>query len=70
MDKKTIDKHSVNCFICGNLCDERECMPGIDNEGSICPECTLYCRCGEVATISGLYGDNLCENCSNYEHAR
>ncbi len=25
-----IDRHSVNCFICGKLVDERDCIPGSD----------------------------------------
>lgn len=34
-----IDSHSVNCFICHELVDERECVPGPDGEGEICPRC-------------------------------
>ena len=38
-----IDKHSVNCYFCGNLVDERECQPADDynnnDGGDICPEC-------------------------------
>ena len=34
-----IDRHSVNCFKCGELVDERECIPGKDGEGDICPAC-------------------------------
>lgn len=38
-----IDKHSVNCYFCGDLVDERDCMNadewnGYDG-GSICPKC-------------------------------
>lgn len=36
-----IDRHSVNCFICGKLVDERDCIPGSDGEGSICPDCQV-----------------------------
>ena len=36
-----IDAHSVNCFRCGLLADERECMPGPGGEGEICPACQL-----------------------------
>ena len=43
MDEKTIDKHSVNCYFCSELVDERECMPADefngDDGGSICPSC-------------------------------
>jgi hypothetical protein len=34
-----VDKHSVNCFNCGLLVDERECIVGNNNEGNICPKC-------------------------------
>ena len=34
-----VDKHSVNCFMCGELVDERECLSGMGNEGDICPKC-------------------------------
>ena len=37
------DKHSVNCYFCGNLFDERDganADPYNNNDGgSICPEC-------------------------------
>ena len=39
MDERTIDRHSVNCFACGKLVDERECTPGVGFEGDICSEC-------------------------------
>jgi len=35
-----IEKHSVNCYFCGTLVDERECMPADEfndnNGGDIC----------------------------------
>lgn len=34
-----IDSHSVNCFECGELVDERDCTTGIDGEGNYCPSC-------------------------------
>ena len=38
-----IEKHSVNCYFCGYLVDERECLPADefnDNDGGeICPDC-------------------------------
>ncbi len=40
-----IDRHSVNCFICGELADERECCTGKGGEGSICPRCQTKDRC-------------------------
>ena len=37
------DKHSVNCYFCNDLVDERNCMPADefnDNDGGdICPKC-------------------------------
>jgi len=43
IEDSMIDKHSVNCYFCGKLVDERDCIPADDyNEndgGSICPEC-------------------------------
>ena len=42
-DNCVTDKHSVGCYFCGRLVDERECIPADEyNEndgGSICPEC-------------------------------
>ena len=38
-----VDKHSVNCYFCGKLFDEREGVPADEfNDyagGDICPEC-------------------------------
>lgn len=38
-----IDKHSVNCYFCGELVDERDCMPADEwnrnDGGSICSKC-------------------------------
>jgi len=38
-----VEEHSVNCYFCGELVDERECMPADefnDNDGGdICPDC-------------------------------
>ena len=43
MDAKTIDRHSVNCYFCGDLVDERNCIPADEynnnDGGSICPAC-------------------------------
>lgn len=30
---------SVNCFFCSALVDERDCVPNIEEGGSICPKC-------------------------------
>jgi hypothetical protein len=40
MDAATIDRYSVTCRLCGNLADERECIPAPGNDGgSVCLEC-------------------------------
>ena len=39
-----VDKHSVNCYFCGKLVDERNCMPADqfnnNDGGDICTECS------------------------------
>lgn len=54
-----IDKHSVNCYFCSGLVDERECMPADeynDNDGgSICPDC--------LAKLYNDHYDELCPKC-------
>ena len=43
MDERTRDRHSVNCYFCGEEYDERDCVcadPYNGNDGgSICPTC-------------------------------
>lgn len=39
MSQAWIDRHSVNCIVCSELVDERDCLPGDEGEGSICPRC-------------------------------
>ena len=43
MNERDIDKHSVNCYFCGELVDERECEDADEyndhDGGSICPKC-------------------------------
>lgn len=34
-----VDRHSVNCWGCGQLVDERECIPNTEDGGDICYEC-------------------------------
>jgi len=40
---KWMEKHSVNCYFCGKLVDERECQSADnynnDDGGTICNEC-------------------------------
>ena len=46
MDAQTIDRHSVNCYVCTELKDERNCSPAdkynSNNGGSICESCQSY----------------------------
>ena len=41
MNQRTIERHSINCFECGELVDERECFPNPDKDegGEICQHC-------------------------------
>jgi hypothetical protein len=39
MKESWVDRHSVNCFKCGILFDEREGVVGPGGEGTICPTC-------------------------------
>lgn len=45
MNAQDLLRHSVNCYKCGKLVDERDCMPntkeygGNDDGGDLCPEC-------------------------------
>ena len=43
MNKQTMDKHSVGCYFCGILFDEREGQNADDyngnDGGTICPDC-------------------------------
>ena len=43
MNKQTMDKHSVGCYFCGILFDEREGQNADDYNGNdgwtICPDC-------------------------------
>lgn len=43
MNEQAIMKHSVNCYFCGALADERECLPADDfndgDGGTICGYC-------------------------------
>ena len=38
-DDEWVDSHSVNCIKCNALVDERDCIPGPNGEGDICPKC-------------------------------
>lgn len=43
LEDRWIDRHSVNCYFCGILFDEREGLPADDynynDGGDICPDC-------------------------------
>ena len=45
MNDKDIDKHSINCYFCNALVDERECVQADDYNGNdggeICPKCIV-----------------------------
>lgn len=67
MNIDTIDKHSVNCYFCSALVDERECLPGdnynINDGGHICPDCQQHYkfRILHETVIDGWinFGDDL-----------
>ena len=55
-------KHSINCYFCGNLFDERECQPADkynDNDGGdICPLCAILLDIGgKRMSIGGIEED-------------
>ncbi len=43
MNTSAIERHSVNCYFCGKLVDERDCIPADEfnnnDGGDICPKC-------------------------------
>jgi hypothetical protein len=50
MNEQEIDKHSVNCYFCGELVDERDCVPADefnDNDGGDCCRC-----CAALLTVA------------------
>jgi formylmethanofuran dehydrogenase subunit E len=51
LTEEWIEKHSVNCRICGELVDERDCVTPDDGFGDICPNCI------EEAKKQGLIKD-------------
>ena len=50
-----VEKHSVNCYFCDELVDERECTPADEynnnDGGEICPKCLAI---GSSATQNRL----------------
>jgi hypothetical protein len=42
MNEQALEKHSTNCIGCNALVDERECIPGKDGVGDVCPNCRQY----------------------------
>lgn len=42
-DTAWVDSHSVNCYFCNDLVDERKCIPADpyngNDGGDICPKC-------------------------------
>jgi len=69
MNETTIDKHSVNCYFCGRLVDERECMSADeynnDDGGDICPDCqkTQTKNCGHKSNEDCMFCAD-CGECS------
>jgi hypothetical protein len=59
MPPNWLDKHSVNCYFCGELVDERECIPADEynnnDGGDICPECLKEIQRRDEK--NGLYPD-------------
>jgi len=64
-----IDRHSVNCFWCENLVDERNCIanPDEDEGGDICLKCqdNICPRCESNEIVIDDYGIVLCGDCYN-----
>jgi len=51
MNKREMDAHSVNCYDCGELVDERDCVNGDEythDGGSLCPHCLAARKAREV----------------------
>lgn len=52
MNEREIAKHSVNCYFCGKLVDERECMPADkfnnNDGGDCCTDCQNQLRAKQV----------------------
>jgi len=65
MNKRTKDKHSINCYFCNVLADERECLPADNyNEwdgGDICPKCQKDYK-------FKILHDTLCTGWVDFEH--
>jgi hypothetical protein len=43
MNDQAIEKHSVNCYFCGELVDERECVPADKHNGGDGGDCCALC---------------------------
>lgn len=44
MNEQTIDKHSVNCYFCNRIVDERNCIPADEWNGNDGGECCTCCQ--------------------------
>lgn len=61
-----VERHSINCYRCGKLADERVCVPntgeygGNDDGGELCPTCAagreLPAIAGQFITFEGIDG--------------
>ena len=65
MNERAMTKHSVNCYFCGQLADERECLPADDfnngDGGTICGYC-------EQNFKFKIIHDTLCDGWIDFEH--
>jgi len=43
MNEQTIEKHSVSCYFCGELVDERECVPADKHNNGDGGDCCALC---------------------------
>jgi len=43
MNDQAVDKHSVNCYFCGELVDERDCVPADKHNGGDGGDCCRVC---------------------------
>jgi hypothetical protein len=67
MTERDIDKHSVNCYFCNKLVDDRECIPADEfndgDGGEMCPECAKKRRNENTPTIAAyLYKPAIFRN--------
>ena len=61
MNAAGIDRHSINCYFCHALVDERECMPADpyndEDGGNVCPDCLANLH-KSIAEVNKIEEDN------------